>query len=128
MACCVLAALIISQVVLAWERCRAWIGLAPKRPVVAAADWRPGMTAVESAALVAAPSPLRRRLALVLALQLSLGAFLGLHWDHLGAELRTAGTLIGVVAPLPDPALCKVPDTRTSRLSNRLELAADPAP
>lgn len=127
MACCVLAALIISQVVLAWERCRAWLGLAQPESI-AAADWRPGTTPVEVPLAIDAPSPLRRRLALVLALQVSLGALLGLHWDHLGAELRTAGAFIGVVDPVTDPALCNVPASGTSLLSNRPELAANPSP
>src|SRR5438128_2628673 len=117
MACCVLAALIISQVVLAWERCRAWLGLGQPESV-SAADWRPGVTPVEAAPALEAPSPLRRRLALVLALQLSLGALLGLHWHHLDAELRSAGAFIGVVQPPADPALCNVPAIRTSLVSN----------
>jgi hypothetical protein len=106
MACCVLAALIISQVVLAWERCRSWLGLGRSVITVSAAEWRPGMAAA-SAAPVATSSPLPRRLALVLVLQLSLGVLLGLHWSHLGAEMRAAGTFLGLV-DAPDPALCNV--------------------
>lgn len=125
MACCILAALVISQVVLAWERCRAWLGLG-KPESVSAADWRPGITAIEatSPSSVATRSPFRRRLALVLALQVSLGVLLGLHWTHLGAELRTAGAWLGVVEA--DPALCNVPPTGATLSSSRVDLAADP--
>lgn len=113
MACCVLAALIISQVVLAWEKCRGWLGLEPSGGGrVAAADWRPGLAATPAAAFPAAAGriapPFRRRLALLLSLQLSLGALLGLHWTHLGAEVRGVGAWLGVVAPASDPALCNV--------------------
>jgi hypothetical protein len=106
MACCIVGALILSQLLLFWGCLRRWLGLGPAAPVASgAAFWSPGLQPS-----VHARSPARRlrrgRLALVLGVQLGLAALLGLHWSHLWNEVSLSGANPGQADAPYAAALC----------------------
>lgn len=100
MGCCVAAALFIYHFVLFRGRIRAWLGRdVEAEGAASAAYWSPGLEPEIAPARPRVPQ-LRARLAVALACEVLLVGYLGLHWDHLRAEVSIAGAAIGLVEPI----------------------------
>lgn len=131
MACCIIGALLISQILIFSDRLREIFGVRSERDSRerSAAYWSPRVELSTSSSESSIGRALRRRgrvrLGLALAGQSVLVLFVFVHWDHLGAELSQLSDVSGMTSLSGPSAIAHMETPPVSAFDSRSHVDPD---